>query len=72
MQQALLTADPDNKRQAKANDTYYMLKKTEVPVIIVECGFLSNSQEAEKLGSDEYQNALAEAISEGIKDCLPK
>lgn len=72
MQQALLAADPDNKRQAKANDTYYMLKKTEVPVIIVECGFLSNSQEAEKLGSDDYQNTLAEAISEGIKECLPK
>lgn len=28
--------DPDNHRQAKANDTYYLLKKTEVPVVIVE------------------------------------
>lgn len=70
MQESLLTAIPDNTRQAKANDTYYMLKKTKVPVIIVECGFLSNSQEAEKLVTDEYQNTMADAICEGIKKCL--
>ena len=28
--------DPENHRQAKANDTYYLLKKTQVPVVIVE------------------------------------
>lgn len=70
MQEALLSADPDNTRQAKANDTYYMLKKTEVPVIIVECGFLSNQAEAGKLVTDEYQNTLAEAICEGVKEYL--
>ena len=70
MQEALLAADPDNTRQAKANDTYYMLKKTEVPVIIVECGFLSNYEEAEKLVNEEYQDALAEAVCAGIIKCL--
>lgn len=29
-------ADPENKRQAKANDSYYLLKKTDVPIVIVE------------------------------------
>lgn len=72
MQKALLLADPENKRQAKANDTYYLLKKTEVPVIIVECGFLSNSQEAEKLVNEEYQDTLAEAICDGVKKSLAK
>ena len=72
MQEALLLADPENKRQAKANDTYYLLKKTEVPVIIVECGFLSNSQEAEKLVNEEYQDTLAEAICDGVKKSLAK
>ncbi|MBU3876529.1 N-acetylmuramoyl-L-alanine amidase [Faecalicatena sp. AGMB00832] len=72
MQEALLAADPENKRQAKANDTYYVLKKTEVPVIIVECGFLSNSQEAEKLINDEYQETLAEAICNGVQKSLAK
>lgn len=66
MQEALLTADSENKRQAKANDTYYMLKRTEVPVIIVECGFLSNQKEAEKLVTEEYQEKIAEAVCEGV------
>ncbi|MGC4018784.1 MAG: N-acetylmuramoyl-L-alanine amidase [Muricomes sp.] len=70
MQEALLSADPQNTRQAKANDTYYMLKKTEATVIIVECGFLSNHAEADKLASEEYQNMLTEAICKGIQNYL--
>lgn len=70
MQEALLAADPENTRQAKANDTYYMLKKTNSPVIIVECGFLSNRAEADKLTTEEYQNALTEAICKGVQDYL--
>ncbi len=48
MQQALLTVDETNTRQEKANDTYYLLKRTQVPTIIVECGFLSNPEEASR------------------------
>lgn len=63
-------ADPENKRQVKANDSYYLLKKTGVPIIIVECGFLSNAAEAEKLCEDEYQEELAWAIHMGILQYL--
>lgn len=63
-------ADPENRRQIKANDSYYLLKKTGVPIIIVECGFLSNREEAEKLCSDEYQEELAWAIHMGILQYL--
>lgn len=59
-------ADPENKRQVKANDSYYLLKKTGVPIVIVECGFLSNSAEAEKLCTPEYQDRVAWAIHIGI------
>lgn len=62
--------DPENKRQIKANDSYYLLKKTGVPIIIVECGFLSNSREAEKLCDDEYQEELAWAMHMGILQYL--
>ncbi len=72
MQKSLLSCDPDNTRQAKANDTYYLLKRTEVPTIIVECGFLSNREEAALLITDEYQDKLAEAVSEGIVNYLEK
>ena len=36
--------DSSNHRQAKGNTSYYLLKKTETPTIIVECGFLSSSK----------------------------
>ncbi len=63
-------ADPENKRQVKANDSYYLLKKTGVPIVIVECGFLSNSAEAEKLCTPEYQDRIAWAIHMGILQYL--
>lgn len=70
MQKALKILDETNHREAKANDTYYLLKKTEPPTIIVECGFLSNPEEAEKLADEEYQNQVAEAVVSGIESCL--
>lgn len=65
-------ADPENKRQVKANDSYYLLKKTSVPIVIVECGFLSNSTEAKKLCTKEYQKKVAWAIHMGILEYLNK
>ncbi len=67
IQQVLLNEmQPENNRQAKANDSYYLLKKTSSPIVIVECGFLSNNEEAQKLESDYYQEKMAWAIHLGI------
>lgn len=66
VQEQLRLVDPTNTRQIKENDTYYMLKNTKVPTIIVECGFLTNPEEAEKLTQEDYQNQIAQAICEGI------
>lgn len=67
LQEALITmADPENNRVTKANDSYYLLKKTEIPIVIVECGFLSNYAEAEKLVTKEYQEKIAWALHMGI------
>ncbi len=63
-------ADIGNQRQIKANDSYYLLKKTSVPIVIVECGFLSNWEEAEKLRTAEYQDKMAWAITLGILQYL--
>lgn len=62
--------DQDNKREAKANGSYYLLKKTSRPTIIVECGFLSNSEEAGLLTDDTYQERVAWAIFMGIMQYL--
>ena len=64
--------DPDNARQAKANNSYYLLKKTSSPIVIVECGFLSNYEEAQKLSSEVYQEKTAWAIHLAILSYLNK
>lgn len=62
--------DTENTRCAKGNDSYYLLKKTPTPTVIVECGFLSNSNEAELLTTDDYQNKVSRAIYLGILEYL--
>lgn len=62
--------DPENKRQIKANDSYYLLKKTGTPIVIVECGFLSNRAEADLLCTENYQDRVAWAIHMGILQYL--
>ena len=66
----VVNVDPENRREAKGNNSYYLLKKTSRPIVIVECGFLSNRQEAEKLNSEEYQEKAAWAIHMGILQYL--
>lgn len=56
----------EKNRPAKANDNYYLLLHTSCPTAIVECGFLSNPEEAERLCQDSYQQILAEAIAQGV------
>lgn len=70
LQQHLRRVDAENKREAKANDTYYILKKTSIPTVIVETGFLTNPEEAEKLQDEKYQKKLADAVWEGMKEYL--
>lgn len=60
------TLNPENHRQTKANDSYYILKKTGIPTVIAECGFLSNYREAQLLMTEEYQDRVAWAIHMGI------
>ena len=65
-QQLVATLDPNNKRQAKSNTSYYLLKNTNYPIIIVECGFLSNQKESALLCDEEYQEQIAWAVHLGI------
>lgn len=57
-------------RESKANGDYYLLKRTEVPTLIVECGFLSCPEELDLLTDESYQQELAHAIAEGILACV--
>lgn len=61
----------DNKRNVKnGTDTIYLLENLDMPAVLIECGFLSNYNEAQLLKNDEYINALAMSIYCGIADYL--
>jgi N-acetylmuramoyl-L-alanine amidase len=48
------------------------MDKVKVPTIVIECGFLSNPQEAEMLKGENYQNKLAWGIFIGIQSYFEK
>ena len=68
--QMIATLQPKKERVAKSNDSYYLLKNSHYPTVIVECGFLTNPQEAKLLCDEEYQQKIAWAIHLGILQYL--
>ena len=56
----------ERPRDAKPNDSYYLLKKSSVPTVIAECGFLSSPEEAALLNDEIYQEKLAWNLYLGI------
>lgn len=57
----------EKPRTEKANDNYFMLVHTQCPSVIVECGFLSNWDDAQKLIDDMYQEQMVNSIYNGIE-----
>lgn len=67
LQEALNTGlSIERPRSVKGNNTYYLLKNTRTPIVIAECSFLSNPEEAALIVTEEYQEKVAEALLEGI------
>ena len=58
----------ENKREALKITGKYIIEHVEIPISIVECGFLSNPEEAMLLQQDDYQDKLAWGIYNGIMD----
>ena len=62
---------PDNKRQPKqADGSIRLLHSALCTAVLVECGFLSNRAECEKLCTEEYQRELSFSIFCGIMDTI--
>ncbi len=59
-------AQPDNTRVTKEGKGLYLLENNPNPAVIVECGFMTNSEELARLLEKEYQNQLSFAIVCGI------
>ncbi len=68
--QLVKSLKPAKERVAKDNSSYYLLKKTSVPIIIVECAFMSNPTEADLLIKDDYQEKVAWAVYMGIMQTI--
>lgn len=57
---------PHNTRELKrATDGIFLLHHTTAPAVLVECGFLSNPEEREKLKTSAYQQQMAFAVMAG-------
>ncbi|MBQ4340706.1 MAG: N-acetylmuramoyl-L-alanine amidase CwlD [Firmicutes bacterium] len=60
--------DPENERVPMSKDDILIMKNTSAPLVLVECGFISNKEESKKLREKEYQDKLAEIIVEAMKE----
>lgn len=59
----------NNRVEKPAGNAYKVLRcDCDIPSVIVECGFLSNSQEEEKLRNEEYQNKIADSLAKSVKE----
>ena len=57
---------PENKRQIKKGSSLYLLENARGTAVLIECGFLTNEKECEKLSEKEYQKRLSFSIICGI------
>ena len=65
--QEYINANLDSDREIKEIPaSTYMYSKLNKPGVLIECGFLSNSEEREKLVTDEYQRKVAEVIANAV------
>ncbi len=56
----------ENNRQIKPGSEMYLLKNLDNPAVLIECGFMTNREECQKLSQKEYQKELCFAIICGI------
>ncbi|GAB6098841.1 hypothetical protein JCM16358_07200 [Halanaerocella petrolearia] len=65
IQKELINIQPENHRKIKPG-SYYLLKKTNIPAVIVEVGFISNPKDRKRITNSQQQNRIAKAIGKGI------
>jgi len=65
VQSQLISQLPNARSEANFGD-YYLLKESNVSSVLIECGYLTNSEEEQLLNSTEYQNKVAYSIMCGV------
>lgn len=69
IQEELFNIQPENYRQIKPAP-FYVLKKTKMPAVLIEVGFLSNPEDHRRLTNEEDRKEIARAIKKGIINYL--
>ena len=69
-QKVISELQPENNRKVKVGKDMYLLENMTNTAVLVECGFLSNYDECEKLSEKEYQKRLSFSIVCAIIDYI--
>lgn len=64
--QETITSYVDVRDRGVKSERFQVLVQSKMPAVLVECGFLTNDEEAKNLKDEEYQESLAEGIAQGI------
>lgn len=71
LQGALVSAlNPGSNRKAKQSDGVYLLERITCPGVLIECGFLSNREEAAKLEDAAYQKQICCVVATAVIDYI--
>lgn len=68
--EAVATTGAKN-RETRVGNTLRVLNSSNIPAVLVECGFISSNEECTKLFDPEYQKLLAQGIANGIYKFMP-
>lgn len=63
---SILLSDIPRSKNSERTENFYVIKNSAMPSILVETGFITNSQDRKLLSQDEFRDKLAKAIAEGI------
>ena len=64
---AFASAFPDVNMRGVKSEEFWVLNATWMPSVLVEVGFISNSDEARRMADDGFQRTLASAIADALE-----
>lgn len=70
IQHRMTYIDKTNRRQEKQADHVYLMNHIQKTGVLIECGFISNPSEEQKLRSAEYQKKLCAVIATSLQTYL--
>ncbi len=68
--QKKLVCIPEMVKRTSIPGSYYILNKLDIPSVLIELGYASNEKEKKYLIDEEYQNKLANAITDGFLEYI--